>query len=171
MEPRRRSGVGRCKQPKQMKPFNLFKKKTNLEQLSQEEFDVAVAVLAKDGTALEVEAVVAEMVKAGIGEKKAFELYLFVPTAFCRQLIPEAAYQDFYVDYYGPHKQVERKYRDNKLYVAIENFTKVYFAAAPKREAVLNVCWIDAGFKVINEALHNGSKIENLEFAPYYITR
>lgn len=113
----------------------------------------------------------AEMVRSGIGEKKAFELYLFIPTAFGRQLIPEAAYQDFYVDYYGPRNQVERKYRDNKLYVAIERFTRAYFELAPEREAVLNVCWASAEFKAINEALHNGSKIENLEFAPSYITR
>ncbi len=154
-----------------MKWFNLFKKNSDLEQLSQEEFAIAVAVLAKHGPALEADAVVAEMVKAGLDEKKATELYLFIPTAFCRQLIPEAAYQDFYVDYYGPHKQVERKYRDNKLYVAIERFTGAYFDSAPEREAVLNVCWAGAEFKAINEALHNGSKIENLEFAPSYISR
>jgi hypothetical protein len=154
-----------------MKLFNLFKKDTDLEQLNQEEFDAAVTVLAKYGTKSEADAVVAEMVKAGIGQKKAIELYLFIPVAFCRQFIPEAAYQDFYVDYYGPHKQVERKYRKNKLYVAIDQFTRAYFDSAPERETVLNVCWVDAEFKVINEALNNGSKIENLEFAPCYINR
>jgi hypothetical protein len=66
---------------------------------------------------------------------------------------------------------VERKYRKNKLYVAIDQFTRAYFDSAPERETVLNVCWVDAEFKVINEALNNGSKIENLEFAPCYINR
>lgn len=154
-----------------MKIFNFFKRESDLEQLSQEEFDAAVSVLTQYATEWEVEEVLAEMVKRGISEEKAIELYLFIPTAFCRQFIPEAAYKDFYVDYYGPHKQIERKYQDNKLYVAIEKATRAYFASNPSQEAVLNICSVGAEFKSINQALNNGSKLENLTFAPSYITR
>lgn len=156
-----------------MKLFNFFKNKKNedLEQLSQEEFDAAVSVLTKYATELEAEIVIKEMTKVGISEKKAVELYLFIPVAFCRQFIPKAAYQNYYVNYYEPHKEIKQKYEDNKLYVAIEKATKVYFAANPQRETVLNLCLVNAEFKAINTALLDGNKLEDLEFAPSYITR
>lgn len=154
-----------------MKIFNLFKPLSELEQLSQEEFDKGLTVLINYAVELEAEQVVEKMVQVGITQAKAIELYLFIPVAFCRQLIPEASYKDYYVDYYGPHKQIEKKYGDKKLYVAIEKATKAYFATTSNQESILRVCTIDAEFKCINKTLQDGSRLEDLEIAPSYITR
>jgi len=139
-------------------------------QLHQEEFDKAIMVLSKYGSELEAAEVIARMVKLGITEDKAIELYLFIPTAFCREFIKEARYKDTYVEYYSERKQVSKKFKDNQLYTAIEKATHLYFHN-PQSEVVLKVAGLSAEFKVINDALFGGSNIEDLEFTSPYIIR
>jgi|GEM_PF-5429395 len=66
--------------------FNLFNRKPSKEELTQEEFSKALQILSEFGGRAEDCELVNKMVEAGIAEQKAIELYLFIPTAFCREL-------------------------------------------------------------------------------------
>ena len=154
-----------------MKLLNLFRKKTDLAKLSPQEFDKALAVMGRYATELESEEVIAEMVKEGLTETKANELYLFMPAAFCRQLIPDLPYPDYYIDYYGEHKQVKRHYRDNPFYVAIETYTQAYFSQNPRPEQALAIVSAGAEFQGIQSLLSTGSQPKDIELSPTHIIR
>ncbi|MCB2379759.1 hypothetical protein LGH70_19340 [Hymenobacter sp. BT635] len=142
-----------------------------MDPLTQEEFSNALLSLAQHDS-METEDVIADMVKRGIKEDRALALYLFVPIAFCRRFIPEAQYLDEYVEYDAARKkEVKMSFKANHFYAEIERYTLAYFTQNPERNVVLTVAGCSAEFKAINQALDNGSQIEDLEFAPLFIVR
>jgi hypothetical protein len=143
-----------------------------LEPVTQEEFDSALMALVQHDT-LETEEVIAEMIRHGIREDKATELYLFVPVAFCRRFIPDADYLDEYVDYYGERKQLIRSFKANQFYSQIVAYTEAYFNHNPQQKVVLNVAGVSAEFHAMNSLLsaNNKASIKEIQFVPLYIIR
>lgn len=97
----------------------------------------------------------------------AVALYRFIPTAFCRIVVPEPAYADEYV-IVGKKGNKTYSLSSDRVYSVVLEQSQQYLATEPDKERVVNVLVQSADFNAINKALNNGSELKDLQFAPLY---
>jgi hypothetical protein len=79
----------------------------------------AIRLITESNGQLEDAQILSLFEKSGIPLKEAVELLLFLPQAFCRHLLSEINWPDYYLEYVSEAKSVKHFYADNKRYVVI----------------------------------------------------
>ncbi|MDF2193458.1 hypothetical protein [Paraflavitalea sp. CAU 1676] len=130
----------------------------------------AIQLLGEQGV-LENEAVFELFTANGIPGKEATEIFLFLPIAFVRHLLPDFNWKDSYLEFYSKKKQIERKYSETKAYLIIHEVTQQYFQNSPVKETVFKIAGRSSEFDAINQFLHNGGKLEDGELSLTVIMR
>lgn len=143
---------------------NLFKKRSTFPPVPSEFRTWVKASIEFWGALpddLEPEAFYEAFLQQDIPEAEADEIFLFLPTAFCRKLLPEVQWLPHYVDYYTPSKQLKQAYKDNPRYVIIAEETDYYWANNLKQSVILRIAGSSAEFDAINQMLQNGGALED----------
>lgn len=111
------------------------------------------------------------LVSNGIPDYEAGELIIFLPTAFCRKMLPELNWLPNYFDYYSEKKKIRRKYQENQRYLIIKEETEKYWNQSPNKDFVLNIAGRSAEFNAINQLLNDGGKLEDVQLTESYVIR
>ena len=139
----------------------------NFNQLTKK----AIELIGRDSLEMENDQLVDYLVSNGIPEHEAIELYLFLPTAFTRKLLPDVKWIPYYVDYYSETNKIKRNYQDNLRYKIIEQETNLYWNNKPNNEYILNIAGRSSEFHAINKLLNDGGKLENARLVEATIVR
>lgn len=131
----------------------------------------SIKLIGMEGGQMENEELHNYLIQNGIPEFDAGELIIFLPTAFCRKLLPEIKFLSEYVDFYSKNKQIKRKYSENKRYLIMEEETDIYWNNNPNKKVVLNIAGRSAEFNAINKMLNNGGKLEDVKLTESYVIR
>lgn len=150
---------------------NKKAKATDLPPQFRAWVQTAIALMGSQGLDMDNEALRQYLVQHGIPAKEAEEIILFLPTSFCRKMLPEINWPQEYVDYYSEQKQIKQSYKNNKRYVIIQEETATYWKASPDNNAILNIVGRSSEFDAINQMLHDGGKLEDVRVGLSYITR
>ncbi len=131
----------------------------------------SIKLIGIEGGDMENEELHNYLIQNGIPEFDAGELIIFLPTAFCRKLLPDIKWLPEYVDYYSKKKQIKKKYNENNRYLIIEEETEKYWNNNPSKKIVLNIAGRSAEFNAINKMLNNGGKLEDVKLTESYVIR
>lgn len=101
---------------------------------------------------------------AGISdsEDEATKLFLFIPLVFCRILIPEVKYSDFYNTTDAEGNEKTERFSESLIYNEIMTVSSENFA----NYDIMKILLYSGDFTAINEALNNGANLEDLESTP-----
>ena len=131
----------------------------------------AIELIGRDSGGMENEQLHEHLIANGISSFEAGEFIIFLPTVFCRKLLPELDWPLSYVDCYSEKRKIKRRYLDNIRYVVMQEETEKYWKAAPNNKWVLNIAGRSAEFNAINQLLNNGGKLEDVRLTELYVVR
>ena len=123
---------------------------------------LAMELIGKESNGMEIDELHDFLISKGIPEFEASELIIFLPTAFCRKLLPKINWLPSYNDYYSEKKNIKRIYQENKRYQIIEEETDNYWSGSPDNNYVLNITGRSSEFDAINQLLNDGGKMEDI---------
>ena len=132
---------------------------------------MSIQIIGNDLKNMENEELHNHLIKKGIPEFEAGEIIIFLPTAFCRKLLPQLNWLSEYYDYYSDKKQIKRKYRENQRYVIMEEETNNYWNQNPNNEEIIKIAGRSSEFDAINQMLNAGGKLENVKLTEAYVIR
>jgi len=100
-------------------------------------------------------------------------LLLFLPTAFCRHMLPQVAWPTFYVEYISEKEKPQIEYSQNLRYVAMQQAMTSYLAGDFTQADFLKIAGRSAAFKTMNSLLiaNPAFQPEDVEFTPEYVVR
>ena len=130
-----------------------------------------IELIGKNSKAMENEQLHEYLISHGISDFEAGEFIIFLPTTFCRRLLPELNWPSDYVDYYSEKKKINRRYTENKRYVIMQEESEKYWIGTPNNEWILNIAGRSAEFKAINQLLNDGGKLEDVRLTESYVVR
>jgi hypothetical protein len=88
-----------------------------------------------------------------IPHKEAVELLLFLPIAFCRNLLPQIDWPNYYWEYISERKRIKHLYAENKRYKAIQEALQDYLAGNFTKTDYHKIAGRSASFHAINQLL------------------
>jgi hypothetical protein len=91
----------------------------------------------------------------GIPHREAIELLLFLPVAFCRNMLPQMQWHNYYWEYISDKTQVKHLYADNERYSIIQRALEDYLAGNFTQADYLKIAGRSASFRAINQLLLN----------------
>ncbi|GHN01645.1 hypothetical protein WSM22_31340 [Cytophagales bacterium WSM2-2] len=131
----------------------------------------AIELIGRDSREMDEEQLRNHLLTNGVPELEARELIIFLPMAFCRQLLPELSWPSSYYDYFADETKIKRKYSDNKRYMVMKEETEKYWTGNPNNEWVLNIAGRSAEFNAINQLLNSGGRLEDVGLSESFVIR
>lgn len=131
----------------------------------------AIELIGRDSKTMENEQLHEYLISHGITDFEAGEFIVFLPTAFCRKLLPELDWPLNYIDYYSDKNKIKRRYGDNKRYRVMEEEIEKYWSGTPHNEWILNIAGRSAEFNAINQLLNDGGKLVDVRLTQTYVVR
>jgi len=98
-------------------------------------------------------------------EEKASLIYLFIPYYFCKSLFPEVQWTDYYLEQDEQGNQLKKIFANSNTLKELDQCVKNNFREYEKRD-LKKILFHSGDFKAINEMMHKGSKMEDLEAMP-----
>ena len=131
----------------------------------------AVQLLAASHGQLEDTQVVDLFIANSIPHEEAIELLLFLPTAFCRHMMPQINWPLYYIEQDITGTLTEVYYIENSRYTAIKITLMHYLAGDFTQQDYLKIAGRNASFKALNKLMLNGGLLENASISPEVIIR
>ena len=124
--------------------------------------DIAIqTIIEKLGAASDEEILTA--LCAQMQKSDAIEIFIFLPIAFCRLLLPNIDFLDeYYEDNRDDNGQKLRKFSETESYLVVLDSSSRYFLSQPTSENILKIAGRSGEFHAINNLLNKGNKLENL---------
>jgi hypothetical protein len=124
--------------------------------------DIAIqTIIEKEGSASDEEILTALF--AQMQRNDAIEIFIFLPIAFCRLLLPNIAFLDeYYEDNRDGNGQRLRKFSETESYQVVLESSSRYFLSKPGSENILKVAGRSGEFHAINDLLNKGNQLEEL---------
>jgi len=107
----------------------------------------------------------------GIKDELGKELYVFLPIAFCRLMLPEVKFPKHYIEKDIDGNETRKKFKDNLLYNEIIHATKEYFSNSPKSDQIIKIAGLSAEFSAINQLLKDSINMENIKLTEMIIVK
>ncbi len=135
----------------------FFRKSTTADTSVPAEFPSyatrAINLLTNSDGQLEDAQVVDLFLTNGIPQREATELLVFLPVAFCRNLLPQMKWHDYYWEYISDKKQIKRQYTDNERYNLIQKALENYLAGDFTKADYNKIAGRSASFHALNQLL------------------
>jgi hypothetical protein len=113
----------------------------------------AIALLTASNGQLEDEQLLALFEANDIPAEEAVELLLFLPIAFCRRLLTQVNWPNYYVEYTPERKAVKCLFKDNERYAVIEAALAAYISTTFYQQDYLKIAGRSASFHSLNKLL------------------
>ena len=134
---------------------SLFKNKPSAPDGFADYADRAIHLITGSDGQLEDGQIIALFEANGIPHAEAIELLLFLPIAFCRNLLSVVNWPDHYFEYISKEKQVKHLYTDNQRYIIIQKALQHYLAQGFTKADYYKIAGRSASFHAINQILLN----------------
>ncbi len=127
--------------------------------------DIAIqTIIEKEGSASDEEMLTA--LYAQMQKSDAIEIFIFLPIAFCRLLLPNIDFLDeYYEDNRDGNGQKLRKFSETESYQVVLELSSRYFLSKPGSESIVKIAGRSGEFHAINELLNKGNKLEGLRMS------
>lgn len=128
----------------------------------------AINLLTNSDGQLEDAQVIDLFLADGIPQREATELLLFLPVAFCRNLLPQMQWHNYYWEYVSDRKQIKRLYADNERYGIIQKALEDYLAGDFTKADYHKIAGRSASFHALNQLLldNPGRKLTEVIITP-----
>jgi hypothetical protein len=113
----------------------------------------AIRLITESHGQLEDKQLLSLFERNGIPPKEAVELLLFLPQAFCRRLLSEVKWPDYYLEYISEEKSIKRFYADNERYTVILAALQTYIAGEFLQSDYYKIAGRSASFHSLNQLL------------------
>lgn len=131
---------------------------------------LAISLIAKAPRRMRGNQLPDYLIKNGIPEAEAIELYLFLPMACARLILPEIDWLQHYFDCYEDGTEVERSYADNAQYqIMLEECDKHGHSSGA--EDISRIALFSAEIDAINKLLHDGGELSDVKFTHTRVRR
>jgi hypothetical protein len=125
----------------------------------------AINLLANSDGQLEDAQVIDLFLANGIPQREATELLLFLPVAFCRNMLPQMQWHNYYWEHLSDKKQIKHLYADNERYCLIQRALENYLAGDFTQADYLKIAGRSASFRAINQLLMDNPDRELTEIS------
>lgn len=98
-------------------------------------------------------------------DDKASLINLFIPYYFCKGLFPEVKWTDYYLEQDEQGNQSKKLFANSNMLNELDKCVKKNFREYEKRD-LMKILFHSGDFKAINEMMHKGSKMADLEAMP-----
>ena len=102
-------------------------------------------------------------------ELEATEIFIFLPIAFCRRLLPMINWLDNYYEVNGKNEKIEKKFSETESFRMIWKATCEYFITDYNKLLALKIASRSSEFDAINKIFKDGGKLENIDIFPMVI--
>jgi hypothetical protein len=113
----------------------------------------SICLIIESNGQLEDEQILSLFERDGIPPKEAVELLLFLPQAFCRHLLSEIEWPDYYLEYVSEVKSEKRLYADNERYAVILSALQAYVSGEFMKADYHKIAGRSASFHALNQLL------------------
>lgn len=113
----------------------------------------AINLLISSDGQLEDAQVIDLFLANGIPHQEAIELLLFLPVAFCRNMLPQMQWHNYYWEYISDKTQAKHLYANNEHYSIIQGALENYLAGDFTQADYLKIAGRSASFRAINQLL------------------
>jgi hypothetical protein len=135
----------------------FFRKSTTVDTSIPAEFPSyatrAINLLTNSDGQLEDAQVIDLFLVNGIPHREAVVLLLFLPVAFCRNMLPQMQWHNYYWEYISDKTQAKHLYDNNKRYSIIQRALEGYLASNFTQADYLKIAGRSASFRAINRLL------------------
>ncbi|WP_205514706.1 hypothetical protein [Longitalea arenae] len=146
-----------------MKFFDNYRNKTGskikISSNFRDHVNKAIGLLSMNDGSLEDEEVINLFKSNGINPEDAIEIFLFLPIAFVRQLLPNLKWPNTYIEKIGDQIN-EIQYKETESFLIIWEETRKYFGNHPKNETILKIAGRSSEFHGINNAMLRNPKLK-----------
>lgn len=145
--------------------FSLFGKKSRSTKYIIGKTEQAVKVFEANSMASGKE--IMELLEKKLKDAPlALDLYRFLPIAYCRMMVGGVDFPETYMTLEADGSHKEHKFMENAIYVEVDRYTIRRFISHVGKEDMMSILNHSSEFDAINQALHKGSKLEDLVLAP-----
>ncbi|MCK7589194.1 hypothetical protein M0G43_01270 [Subsaxibacter sp. CAU 1640] len=106
-----------------------------------------------------------KILKLTKSDNKTTLIYLFIPYFFTRKVIPEVQWTDYYNIQTEDGATTSHKFKDSQTLMELKNDIDEHWQTYCGMD-IKKILFHSGDFKAINELLHKGSNLENLEAVP-----
>ncbi|MDO3680336.1 hypothetical protein [Paenibacillus ehimensis] len=148
--------------------FDLFKKN---QQPQAQENDLirsirhAIGIMENTGSESHEE-IIERISHCTKDERLAWELYCLIPSVYCRMIIKEVQYSNEMIVIFPDDTQQQALLSDNQVYKAIQGVVADKFSGEIDNAKIQNILFQSSEFNAINNALNDGSSLEDLMTGP-----
>jgi len=128
--------------------------------MNEDDFSIALDLILKLSEVLTDKEVTDRLIGLGINQKEVKAYCAFIPIATCRQLLPKVNFPKNYIE-----DSIEKEYSLNKFYMFVSAEIKKITIELSSEE-IVKIASRSAEFKVINQLLLEGGKLEEIELSP-----
>lgn len=148
--------------------FDLFKKS---RQPQAEKNDLIQSIrhaieIMENAVAVSHEEIVEKIGQYTGNERLAWELYCLIPSVYCRMIVKEVQYSDEMIVIFPDDTQQQALLSDNQVYKAIQGVVADKFSGEIDNGKMQNILFQSSEFNAINNALNDGSSLEDLMTGP-----
>ncbi|MCP1309812.1 hypothetical protein [Paenibacillus tyrfis] len=99
-------------------------------------------------------------------ERLAWELYCLIPSVYCRMIVKEVQYSDEMIVIFPDDTQQKALLSNNRVYKVIQGVVADKFSGEIDNGKIQNILFQSSEFNAINNALNDGSSLEDLMTGP-----
>ncbi|MCM3273565.1 hypothetical protein [Paenibacillus elgii] len=102
-------------------------------------------------------------------ERLAWELYCLIPSVYCRMIVKEVQYSNEMIMIFPDDTQQQSLLSNNQVYKLIQNVVADKFSGEIDNKKIQNILFQSSEFNAINNALNDGSALEDLMTGPLVV--
>ncbi|MFK8054793.1 MAG: hypothetical protein AB8F78_01630 [Saprospiraceae bacterium] len=153
------------------KEKNVEKAKEPVPHNFRELAKKAITLIGNDTTNMDNEEVYDYMISKGIPEFEAEEILLFLPTAFCRKMLPELDWSPHYFDSFSNGEKTELRFEDNARFQLLQEETETIWDSISDDNFTLNIVGRSSEFNAINKLLQDGGSLTDITVVSMHVNR
>lgn len=148
------------------KLFNKQKPQTPPHETELIESIHQVIAILENADSESAEEIIEKILPFTQDEQLAWELYCLIPSACCRLIVGDVTYSNELVTMYPDGSQKTALLSNNQNFKLIQNVLVDKLSRDTDKTKIQRLLFQSAEFNAINQALHNGSALEDLLTGP-----
>jgi hypothetical protein len=141
--------------------------KNEISPAFQENVRKSIAIIGGLDGSVEDKEILHLLIANFIDADDAGKIVVFLPIAFCRQLLPNFNWKDIYYEKDERNGGIlKRNFSTTVAYTLTYHEVSRYFSNSPDKDLILKIASRSSEFHAINELLNRGGKLEDITLTP-----